>query len=413
MQVEHGALGAVLQLLNVKGLAEEGQGHAVGAQGGLHDVGNVALVGLLVEVLKGFAAGFLMAAQVVVGPVGDAPELAPAEGEQVLDVGGGLGVERQFLLLVVPEPHVFFLHAQGEEPVLAVVLPVVEPVQVGVGLAEELALHLLELPGAEGEVAGGDLIAEGFADLADAEGQLLPGGALDGGEVHKDALSGLGAEVDLTLGVLGDADEGLEHEVELPDVGEVLAAAFGAGDAVVLDVGAHLLKGHAVGVAAVFLDELVGAVAGLAVLAVHQRVGEAAHVAGGDPGLGIHDDGGVQAHVVGGLLDEFLPPGLFHVVLELHAQGAVVPGVGQAAVDFAARVYKASALAEGDDLVHGFFFVFQHRRSFFRRPFDGRNFPYNLILMKKRGKVKGFGQFSWPGGGFPTLPGRKSMLYWT
>ena len=360
MQVEHGALGAVFQLFDIKGFAEEGESHPVGAQRGLYDVGNVAFVGLLIEIFERFAAGLLMTAKVVVGAVGDAPKLAPAEGEEILNIGGRLGVEGKLFLLVVTKAHILLFHAEGEEPVLAVILPVVEPVQISVGLAEEFALHLLEFPGAEGEVAGGDLVAEGLADLADAEGQLFPGGALDSGKVHEDALRGLGAEVDLALGVLGDTDESLEHEVKLPDVGEVFAAALRAGDAVILNVGAHLLEGHAIGVAAVFFNELVGTVTGFAVLAVHQRVGEAAHMAGGDPGLGVHDDGGVKAYVIGGLLDEFLPPGLFHVVFELHAQGAVVPGVGKSAVDLASGVYESSALTEGDDLIHGFFFVFQH-----------------------------------------------------
>ena len=38
--------------------------------------------------------------QVVIGTVGNAPQLAPAEGEQVLEVGGRLGVEGQLVLLV-------------------------------------------------------------------------------------------------------------------------------------------------------------------------------------------------------------------------------------------------------------------------------------------------------------------------
>ncbi len=62
---------------------------------------------------------------------------------------------------------------------MAEVLPVGEPLQIGAGLAEELQLHLLELAGTEGEVARGDLVAEGLAHLADAEGQLPAGGALD------------------------------------------------------------------------------------------------------------------------------------------------------------------------------------------------------------------------------------------
>ena len=106
------------------------------------------------------------------------------------------------------------------------------------------------------------------------------------------------------------------------------------------------------------LDELVGAEALLTLLTVHQRIGEAAQMAGGHPGLGVHQDGGVQTHVVGVLLDELLPPGLLDVVLQLHTQGAVVPGVGQAAVDLGAGEDEAAALAQGDDLLHGLFGVF-------------------------------------------------------
>src|SRR5699024_6738523 len=107
-------------------------------------------------------------------------------------------------------------------------------------------LHLLKLPGAEGEVAGGDLIAEALADLADAEGELPAGGALDVVEVHEDALGGLGAKVDGVLRVLGDALEGLEHQVKLADGGKVVLAAGGAGDLMLLDEGGHLVPGEGV-----------------------------------------------------------------------------------------------------------------------------------------------------------------------
>ena len=122
----------------------------------------------------------------------------------------------------------------------------------------------------------------------------------------------------------------------------------------------HLVEAHGVDVdLGVFLpDELVGSVAGFAGLAVEQGVGEAGDVAGGDPGLGVHQDGGVKADVVLALLHELLEPCLFHVVLELHAEGAVVPGVGEAAVNLAARVDEAAVLAQGDDLVHCLFVVF-------------------------------------------------------
>ena len=120
-----------------------------------------------------------MLGQVEVGAVCNAPQLAPAKREQELNVGGCIGVVRQLFRVVVAQAQVLVLHAQRQQPVVAVVLPVGEPLKVRARLAEELQLHLLKLAGTEGEVARGDLIAEGLTDLADAKGDLLAGGALD------------------------------------------------------------------------------------------------------------------------------------------------------------------------------------------------------------------------------------------
>ena len=264
---------------------------------------------------------------------------------------------------MVAQTQVFFLDAQAQQPVAAEFLPVSEPFQVGAGLAEELTFHLLELTGAEGEVAGGDLVAERLAHLAHAEGQLAAGGALDIGKVDKDALGGFGAQVAGAAGVLGDADGGLEHQVELADGGEVMLAADRADHFLMLgDESVHLVKSHGVHVHILALltvgNELVGTVAALAGAAVQQRVREAGHVTGSDPGLGVHQDGGVQAHVVGAFLHELLQPGLLDVVLELNAQGTVVPAVGQAAVDLAAGVDVPAVFAKVDDHVQSLFAVF-------------------------------------------------------
>ena len=88
---------------------------------------------------------------------------------------------------------------RDQQELVAVILPVLEPLKVGARLAEELQLHLLKLAGTEGEVAGSDLVAEGFADLADAERNLLSGGALDVLKVYKDALCGLRTQIQLVL----------------------------------------------------------------------------------------------------------------------------------------------------------------------------------------------------------------------
>ena len=196
--------------------------------------------------------------------------------------------------------------------------------------------------------------------------KLPAGGALGVDEVGEDALRRLRPQIHGVLGILGDALERLEHQVELTDIGEVVLAAAGAGDVVLLDKVLHLLLGEGVdGLAeleavlvAPVLDELVGAEALLALLAVHQRIGEAGQMAAGHPCLGVHEDGGILSHVVGVLLHEFLPPGLFDVVLQLHAQRTVVPGVGKAAVDLAAGEDDAAVLTQSHDLVHGLFGVF-------------------------------------------------------
>ena len=53
----------------------------------------------------------LMSCEVVVGSVGNAPKLAPAKGEQVLQVRGCLAVEAQLLRRVIPGPQLIILDA--------------------------------------------------------------------------------------------------------------------------------------------------------------------------------------------------------------------------------------------------------------------------------------------------------------
>ena len=65
------------------------------------------------------------------------------------------------------------------------------------------------------------------------------------------------------------------------------------------------------------------------------------HISGG-----VHNDGSIQTYIIVRFLHEFLQPGLLDIVFELHAQRAVVPGVGQATVNFGAGIYITPALAE-------------------------------------------------------------------
>ena len=99
------------------------------------------------------------------------------------------------------------------------------------------------------------------------------------------------------------------------------------------------------------LLEVVGPEALVAALALGQRVGEDADVAGGHPDLARQDHRGVQADDVVAALDDGAPPLLLDVLLELDAQRPVVPGGAGAAVDLTGREDEAPSLAEVDDLV--------------------------------------------------------------
>src|SRR3954466_14941836 len=112
-------------------------------------------------------------------------------------------------------------------PLVPGAYPLFVQFHVRAGAHEVLHLHLLELTGAEDEVAWCDLVAEGLTLLGDAEWQLAAHRLLYVEEVDEDTLRGLGAQVGDGGVFLDGADKGLEHQVELAYGGE-LATAVGA-----------------------------------------------------------------------------------------------------------------------------------------------------------------------------------------
>jgi hypothetical protein len=99
-------------------------------------------------------------------------------------------------------------------------------------------------------------------------------------------------------------------------------------------------------------EQLVGAVALLAHLAVDERVGEAGDVARGLPDLRVHDDGGLDADDVVAAAHHVVPPAVADVLLQLGAERAVVEEAVEPAVDFGGLEDEAAALGERDDGVH-------------------------------------------------------------
>ena len=380
-----------------------------------------------VEDFLGLGAVLLVLGEIEVAAGGDAFEFFGAEGEFAEDIDAGAGVVGE---VVVGLPVVFEDVAEADAFVEAgalldpVAVPhVPAPVGFGfgevgafmpggdlarddldgfVGFDEEFEFHLLELAGAEGEVLGGDFVAEGFADLADAEGDLHAGGVEDVLELGEDGLGGFGAEVgDVGLGG-GGAEVGLQHEVEGAGLAEH-AAGFGVevdavGDDVdFLFVDQFDLFGFASGFTGVLGDESADAFAeafdvfaalrqsgdgaiptpaggGLGAAVFEDRaglgvdvisadafvgkgtfaheVGEGFDVAAGFPDGGVHEDAGVEAEDVLAFAGHGFPPGFAEVALQFGAERAVVPDAAAAAVDFAALVDEAAAFAEGDDFLH-------------------------------------------------------------
>ncbi len=196
MQAQDGAL-APLDFLDLVGVDQEGERGAVGAGGGLDHVRDVALFRLLVEVLELLAAELCVLFEVEVAAVGDPLQLRPADREEVLDVAGPGRVVGELVGVVGADPQMVGAQAEVGVPALAQLDPLAVPALGLVGRDEELHLHLLELAGAEDEVAGGDLVAEGLADLGDPKGRLLAGEAEHVLEVDEDPLRRLGAQVDL------------------------------------------------------------------------------------------------------------------------------------------------------------------------------------------------------------------------
>ena len=295
-----------------------------------------------------------MRLEIEVGAVGDTFQLTPrvaGEAELVLDVGGPGRVVRQLLQWMLEEAEVVGIDAEVDVPLQPGVDPVLMPLFGGVRFDEELHLHLFELAGAEDEVAGGDLVAETLADLADAERRLAPRGGDHIGEVDEDALRGLGPQIMQALLALDRAEVGLEHHVEFARFGPLAAlAAIGTDD---------LGHRHGLRINVNFFFGLlpfrmrflhvVLAMALVALQTLHQRVVEHLDVPGGHPDLARQDDRAVQSDDVVAPGDHRAPPLPLDVLLEFDPQRPVVPGGTRAPVDLAAGIDQAATLGQIDD----------------------------------------------------------------
>ena len=97
-------------------------------------------------------------------------------------------------------------------------------------------------------------------------------------------------------------------------------------------------------------DQVVGTGAGVAGLAVHHGVGKTGDMTGGLPDLGTTDDGGVETDHVLTVTDKRFPPQIFDFTFELRPQWAIVPSVGEPAINVGTGEEEAAALGQGHNI---------------------------------------------------------------
>ncbi len=336
---------------------------------------DIAPPAFLVDIIEVHLAERRVLLEIVVRAVGDALQLAEArrrEGPAIFDVRRPLGIMRQLVFGNDVAEQVFLFAADAFPPAHTLGHPELVPHKAVFGRAEEFHLHLLELARAENEVARRDFVAEGLADLRDAERNLHARRIDDVFILKEDALRGLGAQIDLGILVLEHADMGFEHKIERARLGErarILgvrtdhdgALRFGKlGEWYALSeieghqlAAAHLLdhllgllgqkfrrivafqnrhKADGFNVAAFLVGDLdanhmIRTVAQLRLAAIDHQIGKAADMARSVPGARMLDDRAVKADDRKRLavraerrtFDHVVPPMIAQVVLKLAA----------------------------------------------------------------------------------------------
>ena len=188
--------------------------------------------------------------------------------------------------------------------------------------------------------------------MRNAERNFFSCCSLDVCKVYENTLRRFGAKINFVLAVFRNTLECFKHKIELTNIGKVCFAAVRARNFVLFDIVAHLLICPAGNICAVkIFDEVICSVACFTLTAVHKRVGKSAKVTRCNPSLRIHKNCRVKPYIIFIFLDEFFSPSRFDVCFEFNTERTVVPSVCKTAVNFASRIYKASAFAKGNDLV--------------------------------------------------------------
>ena len=312
--------------------------------------------------------------------VGDAPKLAPAKGEEVFKVSGGFGVVGELLGFVVPQPEVSSFMPRSWTNLWVYSFQYWNQSRSVPGLQKNSTsicpnsrVRKVKLPGVIS-------LREALPICATPRGPFA-GGALDIGKVDKDAPVRFPYQEDLALGVLGHPLEGFEHQVEFADVGEVGGARSWAFDPSRMKSSICSLVQPSATLPSGVFDQLVSAVAGFAVsFAVHQRVGEAAHMARKPPRFPVHQNERYPAYVVGHSWTNRFHRGFFTLFLNSTPKGHN-PRCWPCRRKSSNRRRQSPRFCTGRQFCPWFFAVIHKRSILPRVPFDSFSSGTHAIVL--------------------------------
>ena len=200
MKLEDGAVVAFFVFFYGVSIAEDGKEEPAETHRSLENPRDVFFVSYGVGIMEVGAGEFLVLREVVITTVVNTHELiVAATWVVILNIPSVFGVEDEVFVLVPVK--VLFFDTETEEPVPLFFFDTLVVVFVFARFDEILRVGLFELAAAEEEVARGDFVAEGFADLGDTEGDFDAASIDDVLKIEIDTLAGFARKIS-RLGVL-------------------------------------------------------------------------------------------------------------------------------------------------------------------------------------------------------------------
>ena len=200
MKLENSAVVAFFVFFYGVGITKNSKKEPTETHRSLKNPRDVFLTGYWVGIMKVGTREFLVLSEIVIAAVVNTHELiVAATWVVVLNIPSVFGVEDEVFVLVPVK--VLLFDTEAKEPVPLFLLDALVVVFVFARFDEILRVGLFEFAATEEEVARGDFVTEGFADLGDTEGDFDAARIDDILKVEIDTLAGFAGKIG-GLGVL-------------------------------------------------------------------------------------------------------------------------------------------------------------------------------------------------------------------